>query len=129
MKEASEEYKDLTNDICVDISNKIVESKDQFDPMLYEVKEYKSHSGEILLRRVLDENKILLDPKSSNAKGFWTVTPERFFKEFCFLPNDRQRDFWKEYNQGSLTFIVKYSIKNICGNKETIMEEVLPKRL
>ena len=57
------------------------------------------------------------------------MTPEKFFKEFKFLSEVGQKDFWKEYNRGNLTFVVKYSIANVSGQKEAFMEEVLPKRL
>ena len=64
-READEDLVQIGRRIKEGIEGRLVYSHAEHPPILCRVKEYRSFSNEILLRRLLDQNNILLD----EAKG------------------------------------------------------------
>jgi hypothetical protein len=86
---------------------------------LFEVKEYVSQEAKVVLRRLFDENQILLS--YSNERNLKFLKPEKFNEEYEILKPDEEELLRKEFLSDKNTLTIKYSLVKIDGENECVI--------
>ena len=104
------------------ISGKLVRMRNNNDE-LFEVKEYISQKAEVVLRRVFDNNQIMLvnSDKLLSAK-IKHLTPHEFNDNYRIL-EPKEEIFWRKQLLGdNYIFTIKYSVIIVSGKKESVIQ-------
>jgi hypothetical protein len=129
LKETDRDYKAISQEVGFMISGKLVRMRNNNDE-LFEVKEYISQKAEVVLRRVFDNNQIMLvnSDKLLSAK-IKHLTPHEFNDNYRIL-EPKEEIFWRKQLLGdNYIFTIKYSVIIVSGKKESVIQQILPTRL
>jgi hypothetical protein len=106
------------------VQGRIVHTMGQ-DSTIYEVMEYQSHVNSLSVRRIYDQNKILLD--DSQAPMLVVYNCEQVSTELQFLTLNQEASVRQEMYKGYHTFKVQYQLDTIGGETECLPMSVEPK--
>eukprot|EP00347_Sterkiella_histriomuscorum_P004825 403358945 len=127
MRMADQEYQKLTQNIKTIVSGRYAYSLDA-NPVTFIIKEYRQTTNEIILKRLYDQNGILLDDKAGLMINLVATNESSFFTNYALYSlqdeNDIKRD---QLNNKEHTFTVKYQLLPIDDNEvECMPVEIYP---
>lgn len=130
MKQADEEYQLLTQKIQNIIKGRYVYSLDP-TPIVYVIREYRSFSNELILKRLFDDNQILLEDNQGLNLNLVSANESSFFQKFSLYSLQEENEVKREaLSTKEHVFSVKYQLMAFDGeNLECLPLEINPRGL
>ena len=125
MKEADNEFKSTSLSIKRELTGRLVYSLDVV-PVIYEIKEYRTSTNEIILRRMFDTNNILMDdrPHTGNLKS---TNEDNFFSRFqLYSPEEELGVRNGILHSKDHVINIKYQTMDVGHEKECLPVEIYP---